>query len=89
VTNLASRYNFEEQDFQDLVDLLKHLKGRFFLTINDTPEIRALFRDFKIENVELKYSVTRSKKREAKPELSYSFQTNFKGCLKSKIGLGK
>jgi DNA adenine methylase len=60
------KHDFEEQDFEDLVDLLKHLKGRFLLTINDTPEIRTLFRGFQIENVELKYSVTRSAKARAK-----------------------
>ncbi len=53
-------YDFQEQDFVDLADLLASVKGKFLMSINDTPRIRELFGDFLIEEVELKYSITPS-----------------------------
>ncbi|WP_435522097.1 DNA adenine methylase [Desulfofustis limnaeus] len=54
------RHDFQEQDFQDLAELLGGIQGRFLMSINDTPQIRELFGGFQVEEVELKYSVTRS-----------------------------
>lgn len=53
-------HNFEEQDFADLADLLAGIKGKFLMSINDTPEIRELFGRFAIEEVRLKYSSSRN-----------------------------
>ncbi|SHH32980.1 DNA adenine methylase [Desulfofustis glycolicus] len=53
-------HNFEEQDFKDLAELLVGIKGRFLMSFNDTPEIRELFGQFQIDEVKLKYSLTRS-----------------------------
>jgi len=47
-----------EQDFLDLVKILQNLKGKFLMTINDTPEIRAIFKRFIIEETTLKYSLS-------------------------------
>jgi DNA adenine methylase len=58
--------DFQEDDFGDLVDILKSIKGKFLLTINDTPEVRELFGCFQVKEVELKYSVTRSLKGRGK-----------------------
>lgn len=38
--------------------MLERLKGRFILTINDRPETRALFSQFSIEPVGVKYGLT-------------------------------
>jgi len=62
------KHDFEEQDFHDLVDVLAGIKGRFLMTLNDTPEIRKLFGRFTIEEVNLTYSMSpkegsRSKQR--------------------------
>lgn len=54
--------SFKEDDFQRLCDTLRQIKGRFILSLNDTPEIRAIFSDFKIEAIETKYSLGNSKK---------------------------
>lgn len=50
-------HNFAEKDFYDLAEVLAGIKGRFMMTINDTPEIREIFKRFWIEEVELKYSM--------------------------------
>lgn len=37
--------------------VLAGIKGRFLMTINDTPEVLEIFKRFSIEKVELKYSM--------------------------------
>jgi DNA adenine methylase len=54
-------HNFVEQDFYDLANVLAAIKGKFLMTINDTPEVRDIFKRFQIEEVELKYSMSRKK----------------------------
>ncbi len=49
---------FSPADFERLSGLLAGLQGRFILSINDTPEIRAVFAPFAIEPVELNYRVS-------------------------------
>lgn len=53
-------HNFLEQDFIDLADVLTGIKGRFLMSVNDTPEVREIFDRFEIEEVTLKYSMGRS-----------------------------
>lgn len=52
-------HNFVEQEFLDLAEVLADIKGRFLMTINDTPEAREMFERFTIEEVELKYSMSK------------------------------
>jgi DNA adenine methylase len=49
---------FAADDFSRLSGLLEALKGRFIMSINDTPEIRAIFGGFTIEEVELNYRLS-------------------------------
>ncbi len=63
------KYNFVTQDFLDLRDALTAIKGRFLMTINDVPEIREMFKQFKIEEVKLKYSCCSSSKARSKPRI--------------------
>lgn len=56
------KHDFSEQDFIDLSEILTGLKGRFLMSINDTTEIRSFFSQFYIDQVELKYSMSTSKK---------------------------
>jgi DNA adenine methylase len=46
---------FAPEDFQQLSDILGQLKGRFMLSINDTPLAREVFATFQIEEVETTY----------------------------------
>lgn len=48
---------FSRDDFERLATLLRGIKGRFILSLNDTPEIRETFAAFDIEAVETSYSV--------------------------------
>ena len=47
---------FSRGDFGRMAELLRTLKGRFLLSINDRPEIRELFRGFHIEVVNTRYT---------------------------------
>lgn len=49
---------FSRTDFEALSDLLEGIEGRFILSINDTPEIRAIFAGFTIEEVGLNYRIS-------------------------------
>jgi DNA adenine methylase len=60
------KYDFAEQDFLDLVKILRDLKGKFLMTINDTPEVRRIFDGFIIEETTLKYSLSSSAKSRSK-----------------------
>ena len=50
---------FAREDFSRLADQLRQLKGQFLLSINDRPEIRAMFAGCAIEEVGLTYTVAR------------------------------
>ena len=47
---------FEREDFARMADILRGLKGRFILSLNDRPEVRDLFGRFTIEAVTTRYS---------------------------------
>ena len=47
---------FAPADFERMADILGALKGRFFLSLNDVPEVRDLFAAFSIETVTTRYS---------------------------------
>jgi DNA adenine methylase len=49
-------YNLKPEDFQTLAERLKPLQGKFVLSLNDVPEVRALFKDFPIREIDLHYS---------------------------------
>lgn len=51
---------FARADFERLAGVLRSLKGRFVLSINDTAEVRAIFADFALEEVKTTYSVSRA-----------------------------
>jgi DNA adenine methylase len=50
------QFNFEKKDFQELAGLLAGLKGKFILSLNDVPEVRDIFRDFRMQPIQLAYS---------------------------------
>lgn len=49
---------FSPADFERLRDLLEALQGRFILSINDTPEIRAIFAGMDMMEVGLNYRLS-------------------------------
>lgn len=52
---------FSRDQFAAIAERLRNLKGRFILSINDTPEVRETFTGFAMEGAELLYSVSRGK----------------------------
>lgn len=56
---------FSKDDFTRLADQLRTIKGKFLLSINDTPEIRAIFTDFPLLEVKLSYSVNKDNRTQA------------------------
>jgi len=59
-------YNMALKDYQKMASILSNLKSKFILSINDLPEMRETFQDFKIKPVTLKYSAARERSSEAK-----------------------
>jgi DNA adenine methylase len=49
---------FDRSQFALMAEALERLQGRFILSINDTPEIRAVFGRFRVEPVTLTYRVS-------------------------------
>jgi len=52
-TDDALGISWTRKQHEELCELLKSLKGKWLLTYNDTPEIRDLYSEFKIERVTL------------------------------------
>ncbi len=50
---------FSRQDFETLADQLAGVQGRWLLSINDVPEIRAIFSRFRTEETSVRYSCAR------------------------------
>jgi DNA adenine methylase len=52
---------FNKADYTRLNELLGGIKGKFIMSINDTPEIREMFANFNIKEVETRYSIEKSR----------------------------
>lgn len=51
---------FSKDDFTKLASILKEIKGKFILSINDVPEVRKIFKPFYIMEVNTKYSLAQT-----------------------------
>ena len=60
---------FSRDDFSRLASLLKAIQGKFIMSINDVPEIRALFKGFRIEEVSTTYSMPGAQAKKKVTEL--------------------
>ena len=65
---------FSKDDFGRLAALLGAVKGKFILSLNDTPGVRETFADFRIEAVKTRYSISGSSKQEAAEVLISNFK---------------
>jgi DNA adenine methylase len=68
------RYNLDDVDFAKLAECLADLRGKFVLSLNDVPEVRALFHRFHIYGVELAYSTQKRAGRRYREVLITNFQ---------------
>jgi len=57
------RYNLNPADFSAMAEVLGKLRGKFVLSLNDVPEVRAIFNAFRIRGIEMSYSVQRTSGR--------------------------
>lgn len=53
---------FGREEFAELARMLAELKGRFLLSLNDTPEVRETFKAFPMQPVQTRYTVTQRPK---------------------------
>lgn len=63
---------FGRDDFGTLRDVLMGIKGKFILSINNTPEIRKIFKSFAVNEVKTSYTVSGVEKRQRVTELLVS-----------------
>jgi len=72
-------HKFSDDDFARLMKVLRALRGRFLLTINDCPDVRKMFDGFKLEQVGLTYSAgnPRSSAKTRSTERHELFVTNY------------
>lgn len=54
------KFNLAESDYVELATHLSSLKGKFLLSLNDTPEIRRIFSRFNISTVDLVYTARKN-----------------------------
>lgn len=64
---------FNKSDFEKLAKLLFSIKGKFIMSLNDTPEVRNIFKGFTIETVSTTYSVGGGDKARKVNEVIISF----------------
>jgi len=69
------RYNFREPDFRELAERLQEIRGKFILSLNDVPEVRALFSKFRIEEVNLHYTSQKAAGRRYQEVLIMNFES--------------
>lgn len=63
---------FSRMDFVMIASVLRGIKGSFILSINDHPEVRRIFKDFQIEEVETTYTIAGGDKSKDVGELLIS-----------------
>jgi DNA adenine methylase len=54
-------HNLELEDYQRMASVLAGIKSQFILSINDHPDIREVFKEFKVRAVSLKYTVSKGR----------------------------
>jgi DNA adenine methylase len=72
---------FHREDFGTLRDLLAGVNGKFILSINNTPEIRELYKGFHIEKADTVYTAG----KKGKKRVSELLIMNFKPAASTKI----
>lgn len=60
---------FKREEFAEMAELLRGMRGRFILSINDHPEVRELFDGFAMEAADVRYTIGGNDKAKAFGEL--------------------
>jgi DNA adenine methylase len=51
------RFDFSHVQFEALAEQLRHIKGKFLLSVNDRPELRVIFAGFDLSTLEVAYTL--------------------------------
>jgi DNA adenine methylase len=70
------RFNFSESDFTELEERLHKVRGKFVLSLNDVPEVRKLFGDWYLREIELSYTVQKQPDKRYRELLITNFRLN-------------
>ena len=57
------QHNLELEDYREMAEILDGIKAKFILSINDHPEMRNIFKSFRIKPVTLKYTVAKAEQK--------------------------
>lgn len=68
------KHNFTPEDFGNLRTRLERLRGRFILSLDDHPEVRKLFGQWRMESIDLHYTSQTSAGRRYRELLITNFQ---------------
>lgn len=63
---------FGRGDFERLAGMLRKLRGRFLLSLNDRPEVRACFKGFQVRTVDTRYTIGGNQKAKKVREILVS-----------------
>lgn len=50
------KFNLDPEDFRLMAERLGAIGGKFVLSLNDVPEVRAIFKSFRIKGIEMPYT---------------------------------
>lgn len=64
---------FDKRDFENLAEILYNIQGKFILSLNDVPQVREIFSNFKIEEVQVNYSCSKVRNVKAHEVLISNF----------------
>ena len=67
------RFVLEDTDFLTMASRLATLKGKFVLSLNDVPEVRRIFKQFKFREIDLHYTAQKIAGRRYKEVLITNF----------------
>jgi DNA adenine methylase len=67
------RHNLTTEDFEKMAERLTGLKAKFVLSLNDVPEVRRIFKQFKFRDIELFYTAQKKAGRRYKEVLITNF----------------
>jgi DNA adenine methylase len=60
----TNMYTHSTINYEEMKDILLHLKGYFLLSINDSPYIRNLFKDFHVHPIKVSTELQKKKRKE-------------------------
>ena len=67
------KFNLDPDDFLAMAELVGTLQGKFVLSLNDVPEVRAIFKQFKIRGIDLAYTAQKHAGRRYREVLITNF----------------